>query len=398
MLTTLANSPCRFAAVTRASSSAGMRVPSGARRSNVWVASSTKKVRWPRLPANRAVVSQPRRAGARPIGEPFRSRVVPLGLVWETVDLPEIRIFLALSEELHFGRTAERLGLGQSRVSRSLRELEAKLGSQLVQRSSRRVELTEAGGELVVSLRPVAEQLDDALSQAAARADTLRGTLVVGVVSAPTGGPVFGEIVRRFGERHPDCRAVVRDVAIGEGIAPLRTGRVHVAAVRLPLEQEDVETGPVLSEEGRVLAVHRAHRLASRASVVLADLAGERVGRAPRGCRRRQPRRSCRRGHRAVTRSSATRTSPRRSSSCSPWWAAARSCIRRRRGSSRTSGTPTSCRVPVTGLPPSRTALAWVRGRVDARRAAFVAIADEVLGGQPGTSASPVIAPSTART
>lgn len=78
-----------------------------------------------------------------------------LQVVWETVDLREIRIFLALFEELHFSRTAQRLRLSQSRVSQSLRELEANLGSQLVERSSRRVELTAAGHELVALLNPI---------------------------------------------------------------------------------------------------------------------------------------------------------------------------------------------------------------------------------------------------
>ena len=63
----------------------------------------------------------------------------------ETVELREIRVFLTLAEELHFGRTADRLGLTQSRVSQSLRALERKLGEDLVHRTSRRVALTAPG-------------------------------------------------------------------------------------------------------------------------------------------------------------------------------------------------------------------------------------------------------------
>ena len=64
--------------------------------------------------------------------------------MWETVELREIRVFLALAQELHFGRAAERLGITQSRVSQSLRELELKLGESL-HRTSRRVALTGTG-------------------------------------------------------------------------------------------------------------------------------------------------------------------------------------------------------------------------------------------------------------
>ena len=65
--------------------------------------------------------------------------------MWESVELREIRVFLALAEELHFGRTAQRLGLTQSRVSQTLRQLERKMGGQLVYRTSRRVALTPFG-------------------------------------------------------------------------------------------------------------------------------------------------------------------------------------------------------------------------------------------------------------
>src|SRR3954463_15667877 len=64
--------------------------------------------------------------------------------MWETIELREIRVFLALADELHFGRAAERLGVTQSRVSQSLRTLEAKLGERLVHRTSRRVTPTAA--------------------------------------------------------------------------------------------------------------------------------------------------------------------------------------------------------------------------------------------------------------
>ena len=75
--------------------------------------------------------------------------------MWQTVELREIRVFLTLTEELHFGRTAERLGLTQSRVSQTLRALERSLGDRLVDRTSRRVTLTPAGERLTPSWIPL---------------------------------------------------------------------------------------------------------------------------------------------------------------------------------------------------------------------------------------------------
>ena len=75
--------------------------------------------------------------------------------MWEAVELREIRVFLELADQLHFGRAAERLGVTQSRVSQSLRELEAKLGERLLDRTSRRVGLTpRASGCWPRSTRP----------------------------------------------------------------------------------------------------------------------------------------------------------------------------------------------------------------------------------------------------
>jgi DNA-binding transcriptional LysR family regulator len=79
--------------------------------------------------------------------------------MWETIELREIRVFLTLAEELHFGRTAERLGLTQSRVSQSLRGLEHKLGEHLVHRTSRRVTLTPSGERFKAEAGAAYEQL-----------------------------------------------------------------------------------------------------------------------------------------------------------------------------------------------------------------------------------------------
>lgn len=91
------------------------------------------------------------------------------------VELRELRVFLVLAEELHFGRTADRLGLTTSRVSQTVRALERKLGGrQLFRRTSRVVELTEAGSALYAELRPAVNGLERVL-----RTATFRGPALV---------------------------------------------------------------------------------------------------------------------------------------------------------------------------------------------------------------------------
>src|ERR671918_1834641 len=105
--------------------------------------------------------------------------------MWQTVELRELRLFLTLAEELHFGRTAEALQLTPSRVSQSLRALEHKLGGQLVHRTSRRVQLTPFGERFLRDVRPALEQLDSVLERSHVAAQGLSGTLRLGLVSGP---------------------------------------------------------------------------------------------------------------------------------------------------------------------------------------------------------------------
>ena len=95
--------------------------------------------------------------------------------MWETIELREIRVFLALAQVLHFGRAAEQLGVTQSRVSQSLRELEAKLGERLVDRTSRRVTLTAAGERFLAEVDPAHQRLSAVLKSASHDGSEIEG-------------------------------------------------------------------------------------------------------------------------------------------------------------------------------------------------------------------------------
>src|SRR5215467_3892544 len=107
--------------------------------------------------------------------------------MWSDVEFRELRIFLALTEELHFGRTAERLGISQPGVSEALRGLESRLGVRLFDRTSRRVRLTPAGEALKRGLVPALAALDQALAQTSQLSGVVSGPLRVGFVLTTEG-------------------------------------------------------------------------------------------------------------------------------------------------------------------------------------------------------------------
>lgn len=193
--------------------------------------------------------------------------------MWQTVDLRELRLFLTLAEELHFGRTAEKLRLTPSRVSQSLRELELKLGAQLVHRTSRRVQLTPYGQQFQREIRPAVEQLDGVLERSNTAARSLEGTLRLGLLSGPAGGQQLVETIREFETLHPECSVEIHQLSWDDPFAPLSENEIEVMATWLPLEQPDLVIGPTLTRQRRVLAVASGHPLAERDAVDLEELA-----------------------------------------------------------------------------------------------------------------------------
>jgi DNA-binding transcriptional LysR family regulator len=306
--------------------------------------------------------------------------------MWQTTELREIRIFLVLAKELHFGRTAERLSLTQSRVSQTLRALETRLGDRLVDRTSRSVALTAAGERLRAELEPAYAQLLDVLEGFAGARDAPAGVVRLGVTYAAAASPDLLRAIDVFESRHPQCRVETMELPFRDRLQPLRRGDIDLMVLRLPLEQPDIEVGPVVRLEARVLAVARDHPLAARDSVSIEDVAEHcvvdvsdlgppEIGAAfvpevtPAGL--------------PIPRLAATVHDftdlvllVARGRAVQPTVASA---------APRFAHPNVVC-LPITDLPPSSTALAWRRDSSDARLHAFLQVAHELLP-----------APSTAR-
>jgi DNA-binding transcriptional LysR family regulator len=200
--------------------------------------------------------------------------------MWRDLELRELRIFLALAEELHFGRTAERLGISQPGVSEAVRVLESRLGVKVFDRTSRRVGLTPAGEELRRALVPALAALDQALSQVSELSRTVRGLLRVGFVRTVE-GPALSRLVAAFQERYPACEVRLAEVEMFDAYRPLRRGDVDVLCNWLAVDEPDLVAGAAFAHYQRALVVAAAHRLAGQRTVSVEDLAGEEVAILP---------------------------------------------------------------------------------------------------------------------
>jgi DNA-binding transcriptional LysR family regulator len=188
------------------------------------------------------------------------------------VERHELEAFLTLAEELHFGRTAERMRVSTARVSQTIRKLERRIGAPLFTRTSRRVALTAIGRRLHADVRPGWEQIEAGLARAVAAGRGLGGTLRAGFVGA-AGGQLLLEAAELFRGRYPECEVRTREAQLADGLPWLRAGEVEVLLATLPVEEAGLTTGPVLVTEKRMLAVAAGHPFARRASVSVEDLA-----------------------------------------------------------------------------------------------------------------------------
>lgn len=189
------------------------------------------------------------------------------------MDLKLLRCFVAVAEELHFGRAAARLNLAQQPLSAQIRRLEAELGVTLFRRTTRRVELTDAGRAFLADVRPALDLVRRG-ADAARRAERGEvGRLVVGYVSTTLYG-VMPNVVRAFRERRPGVEVVLRELCSPELEEHLLAGDVDAAFLSPQGQYPGLVFHPV-AREAVLVALPAGHPLAARARVPLSALADE---------------------------------------------------------------------------------------------------------------------------
>lgn len=197
------------------------------------------------------------------------------------MDRREIEIFLTLADELHFGRTAQRLLVSQARVSQTIAKLERRFGVTLFDRTSRRVALTSIGATLYADVRAGHEQIQRGIAAATAAGRGTAGSLIIGL-EAPAVVELAAPVFTRFRARTPDVELVFRETGFTDPLGMLRSDQVDVMITNAPVDEDGIEQGPVIHAEPVVLAVARDHHLAGRADVSLVDLDDQTVLRAGR--------------------------------------------------------------------------------------------------------------------
>ncbi|TXS04990.1 LysR family transcriptional regulator [Streptomyces sp. col6] len=187
------------------------------------------------------------------------------------MELREIEIFLVLAEELHFGRTAERMRVTPARISQTIKKQERAIGAELFKRTSRSVQLTPTGMVLRDGLAVGYQQIKEALAAATAAGQGITGELNV-AYSAAWCGTLVVAATDSFRARHPNCLVRIHESPLLDPLGPLRNGTHDIQLVELPIDEPDIVNGPVLFSEPRALVVPVGHPFARRDTVSLEDL------------------------------------------------------------------------------------------------------------------------------
>ena len=189
------------------------------------------------------------------------------------MELRHLRYFVAVAEELHFGRAAARLHISQPPLSLQIRDLEEELGVRLLARNRRRVELTAGGAAFLEEAREILRRSERAGERARRASRGEVGELGVGFVTSAT-NEAFAAILREYRRSHPGVELRLYDQTPDEQLQGLRAGHIDVGFLRPPVDDASLSTERVWREPLRV-ALPVDHPLASQPKVRWKDLVDE---------------------------------------------------------------------------------------------------------------------------
>lgn len=197
------------------------------------------------------------------------------------MELRHLRYFVMLAEELHFRRAAERLHMAQPPLSQQIRQLETELGFQLLHRTKRTVQLTEAGQVFLRESRRILQQLEQAIEMGRQISRGEMGQLTIGFVSSAAYN-VLPEILRKFRTAVPSVALELHELTSDQQLQWLRERRIDIGLIRPPIEDDEF-CFQVIFQEPLMLALPEVHFLAKQAQVSLRSLFNQPFILFPRG-------------------------------------------------------------------------------------------------------------------
>lgn len=188
------------------------------------------------------------------------------------MELRHCRYFVAVAEELHFGRAAKRLNISQPPLSQQIRSLEEELGVELLRRNKRTVRLTPAGEVFLQSARKLLRGAEDSVdvTRRAARGEV--GTLQVGYAPGVE-IDILPKALRAFAQKYPQVEVRLFPLATRDQVDALKQRRLDVALVMLPVSEEGIHVS-LVRREPLTLVAPSEHPLARRRSITVRDLEG----------------------------------------------------------------------------------------------------------------------------
>lgn len=189
------------------------------------------------------------------------------------MEFRQLRYFVNVAQELHFGRAAERLRITQPALSKQIRVLERELGIQLFIRTKRTVKLTPAGEVFLSQARQLLRQAEKAVELAKRTASGEVGRLTIGFTATAT-YTVLPELIRLFRLRYSQVEVEMLELCTEAQVAALNRGEIDLGFLHPPIDSRGLEVYPILQEEF-VVVLSKQHHLHNKHSLSLKDLAGE---------------------------------------------------------------------------------------------------------------------------
>ncbi|SFM98797.1 DNA-binding transcriptional regulator, LysR family [Izhakiella capsodis] len=190
------------------------------------------------------------------------------------IELRHLRYFIAVAEELHFGRAAQRLNISQPPLSQQIQALEKQINARLLVRTNRRVELTPAGEQFLLDCRQILANVDRATEKASRLHAGTVGELCIGFTSSSPFITRVSEALSHFCNQYPDVHLQMQELNTRQQLDPIIAGSLDLGVMR-NTELPDSLTWRLLMCEPLCALLHHDHPLASEADLSVSDLASE---------------------------------------------------------------------------------------------------------------------------